>query len=319
MIEENINIEIVEERPDHHYRTELPNIVFSVLTPIQLAVYAHLKRIAGDNGKCWMSIKNIADNVGIGETTFRESVKELAKTNVLIGLPFIRVYRRKKPDGSADTSIISIVDIWRANGDFYRKVKSTKPAQNPEEKPDDGSASKTDGGGGSPNEGGVVRQAKGGGSPNEDKEEPSQEEPLFVCSESGSVTPPASEKSEKSLTLRVIKRNPQGGTFAVSLQDMFSRAVQMRTNWTADEIHQAWDVLVAYSGAIRDAFGFMKGTIENFRRAKTFAPITKKTKESKCPQKKTDFSNNESKPSNEPTLKLVSLAQALQNYNTKNG
>ena len=161
MTEENINIEILEERPDHHYRTELPNIVFSVLTAIQLAVYAHLKRIAGDRGKCWMSIKNIAEQIGVGETTLRESIRELCKSNVLIGSPFIRITKRKRPDGADDTSLITIVDIWRANGDFYRKVQSQKPAQKSTEKPEEGAASKSDGGGGSPDEGGGFARRRG--------------------------------------------------------------------------------------------------------------------------------------------------------------
>lgn len=147
----------IEEKPDHYYRTEIPNFIFDILNPIQLAVYSHIKRICGDSGRCWMSMKNLAKKIGIGETMLRETLKELDRADFLIRGKLIDIIRRKKPDGSQDSNIIRINDVWRINGDIYR--------------------GQLWGGGTSPGEGGVPQTARGGTSPREDKEEHSQEEP----------------------------------------------------------------------------------------------------------------------------------------------
>ena len=150
-------IQIIEDRPDHHYRTEIPNFLFDILTPNQLAVYSHLKRITGEGGKCWMSTKNLAKKVGIGTTSLKLILKELSQKDYFIEGSLIQVSKRKKEDGSQDTNIIRVLDIWRVNGDWHRGKKPK--------------------GGGSPNVGGVGRQTSGGGSPNVDKEQPSEEQP----------------------------------------------------------------------------------------------------------------------------------------------
>lgn len=156
MTEISEQIEIIEDRPDHHFRTEIPNFLFDILTPHQLAVYSHLKRITGEGGKCWMSTKKLAKKIGLGTTTLKIILKELSQKDYFIEGSLIQVSKRKKDDGSQDTNIIRILDIWRVNGDWHRGKKSKE--------------------GGSPNVGGVGRQTSGGGSPNVHKEQPSEEE-----------------------------------------------------------------------------------------------------------------------------------------------
>jgi hypothetical protein len=163
--------QVCEEMPDHHYRTEIPNIVFEMgLSPETFCLYVHLKRIAGDGGHCFKSIPNLAKDCGMGETKLRSSLKELETLNVLIGderrgetkfnteIRLIKLTPRKKPDGSADTNLITITPIWRLNGDVMRHRSQKKL-------------------GGSPHEGGVVRETSQGGSPHEGKEELSKKNP----------------------------------------------------------------------------------------------------------------------------------------------
>lgn len=168
MTEISHQVEFVEERPDHHYRTEIPNFVLDLLNPNQLAVYAHIKRIAGDSGRCWMSMKNLAQAIGIGQTTLRLCLHELSVEDFFIEGAFIKIIKRTKPDGSPDSNIIKINDVWRINGDHYRdqiRKQRIKEGHSPDEPPP--SARRTT----------PPRDPNQGGSPNDDKQEQSQEEP----------------------------------------------------------------------------------------------------------------------------------------------
>ncbi len=114
--------EIFEEKPDHHFRTELPNIIFELgLTVYDRAVYSELKRVAGDKGKCWKSYKNIATFIGISETQVKKSIKILEGNFEKLGnIPLIKVTQRFKEKQQL-SNLIQIVPIWRQNGDYFRK------------------------------------------------------------------------------------------------------------------------------------------------------------------------------------------------------
>jgi len=75
------------------------------------------------------------------------------------------------------------------------------------------------------------------------------------------------------------KESITGGTIKVSLQDIFLKASQNRTDWKVEEIHDAWKVLDEYQGKIREPFAFIEGTIKNMRTKKKSKFL--KTKESK--------------------------------------
>ena len=138
---------IYEEKADHHYRTELPNIIFDLdIDPYEFKLYALIKKIAGDERACWKSNGNLAKELGISERKIQSGLKKLASPFQLLGnLPLIKIFERKKEDGSQDTNLIVITNIWRINGDQNRKS--------------------SDGGGGAPHAGGVVSGMRGGGGP----------------------------------------------------------------------------------------------------------------------------------------------------------
>lgn len=121
------NIGFYEKKPDHHYRTEIPNFIFEILNGDALLVYCFLKRIAGDSGQCWMSIKNLAKKIGICESGLRRELNNLSIAGGHYKVPLINIIERHKADGSRDTNIIEIVDVWRENGDYFRKPKSCAP------------------------------------------------------------------------------------------------------------------------------------------------------------------------------------------------
>lgn len=156
-----------EDLPDHHFRTELPNCIFDMgLSPYHIAYYAFIKRIAGDKGKCWQSIKNIATTLGISERKIREIIVDLEQGNNKYKLKLIQKIQRKKSNGSYDTSIIQIINIWPFNGKLYKKKTVTQGGTAP---------------------GGVLHNVQEGGT----APGATEEEPSFVKEEPPPPSPPS--------------------------------------------------------------------------------------------------------------------------------
>lgn len=110
------SFQIAEDGPDHKYRTEIPNIVFDLdLTPIEFKVYCQIKKIAGDEGACWYSMKNLSDQCKCSERSVQYAIEKLQQI-FPIGKPLIQITHRKKKDGSADTSVLHVINIWPENG-----------------------------------------------------------------------------------------------------------------------------------------------------------------------------------------------------------
>lgn len=131
---------ICEEAPDHHYRTETPNIIFELdLSNRDLAIYTRLKKIAGDSGASWMSIEDLAREFKTSKNTVREALTSLSAVNPILNCPLILVEERKYKNGGSTTHRITIVDLWRLNGDHFRKKKIRKI--------NEGEGSKFEGGG----------------------------------------------------------------------------------------------------------------------------------------------------------------------------
>ncbi len=55
----------------------------------------------------------------------------------------------------------------------------------------------------------------------------------------------------------------------VSKSDIFTRATQHRLPWTAEEIEDAWNVLVNYTSPVRDWWEFFKGTLNHQKKLKS--------------------------------------------------
>ncbi len=105
-----------EEKSLHHYRTEIPNcILFAKLSANEFLVYCHVKRIAGDKGKCFMSHRHISEISGICEKTVRTCLDSLSEKNQSLGVVLIRKTKRRKENGSLTTCVYTIVDVWPLN------------------------------------------------------------------------------------------------------------------------------------------------------------------------------------------------------------
>ena len=132
----------------HKHRTETPNIIFEYdLDPYEGWLYMCFKKIAGDKGACFSSIKYLEKLSNIKETKIRACKKSLVAKKLII------VTQRFKDDGSRTTDLIQIIDLWPKNFmNFQKKIS------------------------GSLNETVVSREMRMGGSGNIDKEDPIKKE-----------------------------------------------------------------------------------------------------------------------------------------------
>jgi hypothetical protein len=120
------NYEFYEERPAHSYHSQIPHCIDDAeLTPDQFRVYCHIKRICGENGKtCFKSQKSLADHCKMSESTLQRCLKALCSENPKLKTPLLRKHDRKKPDGSNDTCVYVIIDVWHINGELYVQKNS---------------------------------------------------------------------------------------------------------------------------------------------------------------------------------------------------
>lgn len=114
--EQSETFHFCEEKPLHHYRTEIPNCVLKAkLDPYTFRIYCHIKMIAGDSGNCWQSIATIAKECDISECQVRRCISKLCEVNEFLECPLLIKIERKRKDGNNETNVYRIVDVWKLN------------------------------------------------------------------------------------------------------------------------------------------------------------------------------------------------------------
>ena len=91
------------------YRTEIPNMIFDIgLTPYEVALYGHLKRVCGaeKGGKCWKSVSTLSRETGMSAGRVSEARAELAQRGLI---------HMRQPKGPGTGITVTIVDIWPQN------------------------------------------------------------------------------------------------------------------------------------------------------------------------------------------------------------
>jgi hypothetical protein len=112
------DIRIRDESGDKKYFTIVPNYVLNHSRAIDQALYAQIKRIAGDNGKCFASIGYFAKQLDSTRPTIRKSLKYLIDHN------WIKEVKReivKTTGGKQAMRTFIIEDIWGLNVNNYTK------------------------------------------------------------------------------------------------------------------------------------------------------------------------------------------------------
>jgi len=119
----NDNFKIIDKSGDRKYFTIIPNYIVNHSTVYEQAIYLYMKRVAGEEGSCWESPKNIAKKLGIAPGTIRKYQKELVRRG---WIEVVGTHRKTKP-----TIEYRIVDLWELNTRYYaEKTKEKERSQN---------------------------------------------------------------------------------------------------------------------------------------------------------------------------------------------
>lgn len=175
----------ISEEQSHTFRTELPNIIDDLnLSPNTFRVYFKLKRIAGDNGKCFKTMDNLAAECRMCKRTVQYSLKELQQPfKELNNKPLIKVFKKMNDHGGSAPNEIKIVNVWPENMVEYARKYGNKKVDEP------------DSGGGAPDAQGGVQEMHGGGASHAPKEEHSKKN---TCKEGQCQDNALFHKSEKN-------------------------------------------------------------------------------------------------------------------------
>ena len=123
------NTVILEESPRDNF-TMIPNIVLNIgLGPYGVALYTYLRQIAGESGACWRSTETMARESGISVG------KVVSCKRALEAAGLIRIH--EEPCSSGVRHVITIVDIWDRNHQFYQGRKAKPSPDEVEPSPDE--------------------------------------------------------------------------------------------------------------------------------------------------------------------------------------
>lgn len=99
----------------------------------------------------------------------------------------------------------------------------------------------------------------------------------------GCLSPPPVGPEEVPKSIK--KFDTSGSEISFDLDELFRKAVQKRKDWKIDEIMEAWNILLKYSGRVNDYMAFIEGTIKNVRKKSNLNRIP----EEKCQNKKSSI------------------------------
>ena len=110
------NYKIKDNSNDKKYFTIIPNCVLNHSNAIDQALYLQMKRVAGDSGKCFMTVETLCKKLGVGARTIRKSIKYLIDNG---WIKFIGT----TPGKTRPIKTYMVNDIWEQNTEFYKNKK----------------------------------------------------------------------------------------------------------------------------------------------------------------------------------------------------
>jgi len=110
------DVHLIDNSSDRKYFTIVPNYILNHSTATEQALYLQMKRLAGENGLCFMTQKNLCKKLGIGRDKLRASLEYLAEHK---WIEFVGTTESKtKP-----INTYRINDIWKLNMEHYQEKK----------------------------------------------------------------------------------------------------------------------------------------------------------------------------------------------------
>jgi hypothetical protein len=117
-VNENKEFLVNLEHPEHKYYTRVPNMLDDDgrLTPTEFRLYVHLKRVAGEEGRCFQTTRTLAQKTNMSLGSVVRAKRNLTKYG------YIRL--EKQVRNSTVRDVIIIADIWQENVSAYRNKGS---------------------------------------------------------------------------------------------------------------------------------------------------------------------------------------------------
>ena len=103
---ENLIIDASERK----YFTMLPNLIDDLgLSVYAFRLYCHIKRVTGEDGKCWQSTETLVKACRMSVHSVVDAKRELKDAKL------ITVKLVKRPGGGRDFHVVTIRDVWELN------------------------------------------------------------------------------------------------------------------------------------------------------------------------------------------------------------
>ena len=104
------NYQVADRGDLRKYRTEIPNSIDDMdLSVYAFRLYVHLKRVAGDSGKCWQSSDTLATACHMSKGMISKAKDELVDKGL------IHIDEQKLERGGRAAHHVTVNDIWLEN------------------------------------------------------------------------------------------------------------------------------------------------------------------------------------------------------------
>jgi hypothetical protein len=117
-------IEIEDLSGDRKYFTMLPNYILNHSTAIDQALYMQMKKVAGENGRCFLSERTLMEKLGVGEKSLKKSINYLLKRGWIKENGFVGA---QTLGGIQKVKAYRILDIWKYNIQHYEGASESVP------------------------------------------------------------------------------------------------------------------------------------------------------------------------------------------------
>ncbi len=112
----NDPFKIIDKSGDRKYFTIIPNYIVNHSTVYEQAIYLYMKRVAGEEGTCWMSAMEIAKRLDCSRNTVAKYQKKLVERG------WIEVIgKRATGETNQQTIEYRIIDLWSLNIRHYEE------------------------------------------------------------------------------------------------------------------------------------------------------------------------------------------------------
>lgn len=107
------------------YFTIIPNLVDDLeLTPYAFRLYVHLRRVAGEDGKCWQSTQTLGKACRMSAGAVSKAKQELVSAGLVL------LTKVSRPGGGKPYHVLTITDIWAQNMAQYAKgLEANSPGE----------------------------------------------------------------------------------------------------------------------------------------------------------------------------------------------